>query len=73
MRRHINNIISVICTFLRSLVWRVVHGANLKMGLIERFSPNVVCEFKRGSKINIGNKVRIHSGTKLKVRKAQSR
>lgn len=69
MRRHINNIISVICTFLRSLVWRVVHGGNLKMGLIERFSPNVVCEFKRGSKINIGNKVRIHSGTKLKVRK----
>ena len=35
---------------------------------IERFSPNVVTEFNGGSKVVLKKKVRVHSGTKIKVR-----
>jgi len=72
MRRQFNNIVSVVYTFFRILIWKILHGKNLKVGMIERFSPNVVCEFNRGSKLSIGSKVRIHSGTKIKVRRNSS-
>lgn len=68
MRRTINNVISVIFSFIRLLVLRLFHHKGIYFGLIERISPNVVIEVNRGGKIIFGEKVRIHSGCKLKSR-----
>lgn len=68
MRRQINNIISVLCTLLRFSVMKLFHWKDFRFSLIERFSPDVVTEFNRGSKVHIGKGVRVHSGTKIKVR-----
>lgn len=69
MRRRINNIISVIYTLLRLVILKVLNWKNLRFHLVERFSPNVVLEANRGSKVILGKKVRIHSGSKVKCRK----
>lgn len=68
MRRQFNNIVSVSYSTLRLGIYKIFNGKNLKTGLIERISPNVVLEFNRGSKVSLGSKVRIHSGSKIKVR-----
>lgn len=70
MRRTINNIISVFCTMIRMMILKLFHGKRLKVSLVERFSPNVVFEMNRNAKVTIGKKVRVHSGTKIKIRKA---
>ena len=68
MRRTVNNIVSVIHSLLRMLILKIVHFDSLKFCLIERFSPNVVFEFNRGGKASLGKRVRVHSGSKIKVR-----
>lgn len=68
MRRKINNLISVGYTLIRIGLFKAINGKKFKSGLIERISPNVVLEFNRGSNVELGNKVRIHSGCKLKAR-----
>ena len=68
MRRFICNVVSVIHTFIRFLIMKLLHGVNLRVSLIERISPNVVVEIDRGGKFFLGNRVRIHSGAKIKVR-----
>ena len=68
MRRKINNVISVCYTMIRILWFKMINGSNFQSGLIERISPNVVLEFNKGSKVELGNKVRIHGGSKVKVR-----
>jgi acetyltransferase-like isoleucine patch superfamily enzyme len=42
-------------------------GANFHFSFPERFSPNVVTDFDRGSIVHFGKCVRIHSGSKLKT------
>lgn len=69
MRRQINNVISVGYSALRMIALKVVHGKNADVGLIERISPNVVIELNRGGKLKLADKVRVHSGSKIKVRK----
>lgn len=68
MRRQINNVISVIHSMFRVLLLKLIHGKNANFGLIERISPNVVIEVNRGAKIKLCKQVRIHSGSKVKVR-----
>ncbi len=68
MRRIINNVVSVIHSALRFGGLKVFHGKRLKVGIIERLSPNVVLEMNKGANVFIGKKVRIHSGCKIKVR-----
>lgn len=68
MRRLINNIISVCFSMLRFGFIKLVNGKKFKVHAIERFSPNVVTEFNRGSEVLLGKKVRVHSGSKIKVR-----
>lgn len=68
MRRSINNIISIIVTFIKLSILKLLHGGNLKFSAVERFSPNVVVEINRGGVLNLGKKVRAHSGCKFKVR-----
>lgn len=69
MRRAINNIISIIYTFIKFSLMKLFRWKTFVFKPIERFSPNVVTEFNRGSNISLGEKVRVHSGTKIKVRK----
>ena len=69
MRRKINNIVSVICSFFRFSIMRVIHGKALSVSGVERFSPNVVFEMNKGAHASIGKKVRVHSGSKIKIRK----
>jgi len=47
---------------------KLFHGKRLKFATIERFSPNVVLEMEKGAMVTLGSKVRVHSGSKIKVR-----
>lgn len=69
MRRQVNNIISVLYSFIRLHVMKIFHGRNLRFQLVERFSPNVVLEMEKGAKVTLGKRVRAHSGCKIKARK----
>lgn len=69
MRRLINNIISCLHSLIRFLLLKVFHFGGLKFHLIERFSPNVVVEMGKKSSLILGKMVRVHSGSKIKVRK----
>lgn len=68
MRRQFNNLVSVIYSILRIGIYKVLNGSSFKSGLVERISPNVVLEFNKGSKVTLGKKIRVHSGSKIKVR-----
>ena len=68
MRRLFGNIISVLVTILRQAWIKLVLGKNFSTHLIERISPNVVLDFGRKSQVCLGDKIRIHSGAKIKAR-----
>lgn len=73
MRGAVNNVISATWTFLRIAVWKIgLMGSLLLKGAIQRISPNEVCNFNEGSKVNIVRTVRIHNGSKIKERKGSN-
>lgn len=73
MRRAVNNVINFAWTFLRIAVWKIrLMGSLHVKGAIQRISPNVVCDFNQGSKVNIGSTAQIHSGSKIKARKGSN-
>jgi len=69
MRRQVNNIISVLYSFIRLHAMKIFHGRNFRFQLVERFSPNVVLEMEKGAQVTLGKRVRAHSGCKIKARK----
>lgn len=69
MRRMINNLISVAFSFVKFSLMKMFNWSGFVFPAIQRFSPNVVTEFNRGSRVVLGKMVRVHSGTKIKVRK----
>lgn len=69
MRRLVNNIISCFCSLLRFCLLKMFHIKGLEFHFVERFSPNVVVEMGKNSSLILGKKVRVHSGSKIKVRK----
>lgn len=69
MRRFFTNAISVVCSFFRVLILKILNFKHCHISFCERFSPNVVTEFEHGADVNIGKMVRIHSGSKIKARK----
>ena len=69
MVRQLKNVISVVYSGLRFFVKKVICGSGFQCGYIERFSPNVVVELNKGGKMVFGKRVRVHSGSKIKVRK----
>lgn len=69
MRRKINNIISVLYSSFRIIIYKIILGESFSASIVERISPNVVLEFNKGSKISLGKCIRVHSGSKIKVRK----
>lgn len=69
MRRTIGNIISVLYTLIKLSIMKLFNWKGLTFHIVERFSPSVVTEFHRGSKVTLGNMIRIHSRTRVKVHK----
>lgn len=69
MRRTINNLISVAFSLVKFSLMKIFNWSGFVFSPIQRFSPNVVTEFNHGSKVVLGKMVRVHSGTKIKVRK----
>lgn len=69
MRRNINNLISVAFSLIKFSVAKLFYWRGFIFSPIQRFSPNVVTEFNRGSKVKLEKMIRVHSGTKIKVRK----
>ena len=68
MRRLICNVVSVLHSAIRLFIMKLLHGAKIRASFVERISPNVVVEIAGNGKLFLGNRVRIHSGTKIKVR-----
>ena len=69
MRRLITNALSVIHSFFRLSCLKLIRGKQLIVCGMQRLSPNVVFEMNPGAKVTLGKTVRIHSGSKIKVRK----
>lgn len=69
MRRLINNIISCIYSLLRFSLMKLFHIKGFRFHFVERFSPDVVIEMGKRSSLILGKMVRVHSGSKIKVRK----
>ena len=69
MRRFFANSISVIYSFFRFIFLKLLHPRSFFFSPIQRFSPNVVIEISKGGHLILGKKTRVHSGTKIKVRK----
>lgn len=69
MRRAINNLISVVVSLVKFSLMKIFNWSSFMFSPIQRFSPNVVTEFNYGSKVVLGKMVRVHSGTKIKVRR----
>ncbi|GAA0182413.1 hypothetical protein SH2C18_47990 [Clostridium sediminicola] len=68
MKRKLKNFISVIYTLLKFSILKLIHGSDFKFYCIERFSPNTEVDIGKGSRLYLGEKVRAHSGVKLRVR-----
>lgn len=70
MSRHqIGNVISVTYSAVRLSLMKLISGGRIKASLIERISPNVVIDISSDSKLNLGHKVRIHSGSRITAAK----
>ena len=69
MRRQFNNLLSVAYSAIRVGLYKVFKGKDFSSGWIQRISPNVVLEFNQGSNVCLGKRIRIHSGSKVKVRR----
>jgi hypothetical protein len=61
MRRLVNNIISVSFSLIKLSIIKLFRWKNFTFSPVERFSPNVVTEFNKGSHVNFGKMVRVHS------------
>ena len=67
MRRTMSNLLGVAWSAPRMAIKKLAHGDSFHCTALERFSPNVVLEFRRGSVVTLGDRVRAHSGTKIKA------
>lgn len=66
MSRHqIGNVISVTYSAVRLSLMKLISGGRIKASLIERISPNVVIDIDSKSKLILGNRVRVHSGSRI--------
>lgn len=66
MRRQFNNIVSVIHSAIRFGLVKIFGGGDFQVGLIERFSPNVVFEKNRGAKVFLEKKSALIADVKSK-------
>lgn len=65
LRHHAANLISVPYTMAKLAAMKIFYSKNIFFKGIERFSPNVVLNVDRKSRIEFGNHVSIHSRGRL--------
>lgn len=63
------NIISIEYTFFKFLFIKLFRFGTFKFYYIERFSPNTTINIRKNGKLELGKRVRAHTGTKLSVNK----
>jgi acetyltransferase-like isoleucine patch superfamily enzyme len=67
MSRKIKNVIAVLFSLIRFSLLKIIHGKRFSFEGIQRFSPNTQLFFLNRGKILLGNKVRAHTGTKIRA------
>lgn len=65
MRTKLGNIISVLFSLVKFSFMKIFHLKGFRFKLIERFSPSTTVVIGNGSKIILGSKVRMHTGSKI--------
>lgn len=65
MRHNLANLISVIFSLIKFSLMKLLYWRRFFFYPIERVSPNVVFSISGKSRLRLGKKVRIHSGTRL--------
>lgn len=66
-RHFTGNIISVVHTSVRLGIMKLFHPKNISCHVVERFSPNVVFNVDKKSKVRLGKRVSIHSYSRFSV------
>ncbi len=61
------SIISIIYTLIRFCLIKLIRWNEFSFHLIERFSPFTMINIHRNGRLVLGNKIRVHSGSKLSV------
>lgn len=64
----IKNLISVCITIIRFSILKIFKGNRFKFCGIQRFSPDTSVEIDSNAQLKLGQRVRAHTGTKIKVR-----
>lgn len=67
MSRFLRNSISVAISLVRFSFLKIIHGKRFSFKGIQRFSPQTQLFFLNKGIIRLGNKVRAHSGTKIRA------
>lgn len=67
LRHNLANIVSVPVTFAKLIVIKAIFPKSISFSPIERFSPNVVVDLDRRSRIAFGKRVSIHSRSRISV------
>ena len=65
MRHFLGNVISVVYSCIRFFVIKLFHWNSFYFYPIERISPNVIVAVGRRSRIELGDKVRVHSFSRI--------
>ena len=65
LRHNLGNVVSTLLTMVSLSVKKMIYPRNIAFGGIERFSPGVVVDTDRKSKIVFGKRVSIHSRSRI--------
>ena len=69
MNDFIKNLISVVTSEIRFIFMKLRYGKRFNFSGIQRFSPATDVSIYSEAIISLGNKVRAHTGTRIKARK----
>lgn len=65
LRHNLGNVVSCGITLVKLTALKLIYFPNIHFGPVERFSPDVVVDLDRKSKIDLDNWVSIHSGSRI--------
>ena len=72
MFKRMKNIVSVVITFIRFFLIKLIRNKEFYYEAVERFSPGTMINIHKGGYLKLGRRVRAHTGTKLSVTKKGS-
>lgn len=67
MFKKLKNVISVLWSFVKFCIIKVIRWKELSFKPIERFSPSTMINIHKRGRMILGSKLRVHSGTRLSV------